>query len=59
MYHDDILITEITTEKHIENVDGVLCRLEDAGLHLNPDQCTFMQPCIEYMGRAMKRVSSN
>ena len=55
MYLADILVTGVTTEKHLENVDAVLSKLEDTGLHLIPDKCTLMQPCIEYLDHLLMK----
>ena len=50
VYIDDVLVTGRRAEEHIRNLDSVLGRLEEAGLHLNRHKCTFMQPRIEYLG---------
>lgn len=49
-YLDDILITGVTDEEHIENLEEVLRRLEKAGLRLNRDKCSFMSSNVEYLG---------
>ena len=53
VYLDDILITGSTMDEHLQNLEAVLGRLHDAGLHLNQDKCTFMQPKIEYLGHVI------
>ena len=40
-------------DEHLQNLEAVLGRLHDAGLHLNRDKCTFMQPKIEYLGHVI------
>ncbi len=48
-----ILVTGGTAKEHLQHLDAVLCRLEEAGLHLNRAKCTFMQPRIQYLGHVI------
>ena len=50
IYLDDILITGTSDEEHLTNLDKVLNRLEEAGLRLKCNKCTFMLPSVEYLG---------
>ena len=50
VYLDDILVTGETEDKHLQNLEQVLSRLEKAGLQLQRQKCTFMQPSVEYLG---------
>ena len=50
VYIDDILITGRTNKEHLQNLETVLQRLQEAGLHLNREKCYFMMPSIEYLG---------
>lgn len=50
IYLDDILVTGETEDKHLQNLEQVLSRLEKAGLQLQRQKCTFMQPSVEYLG---------
>ena len=52
---DDILLAGKNVEHHLEVLNSVLSRLEDAGLRLNKDKCVFMVPSVEYCGQ---RVSA-
>ena len=50
VYLDDILITGRTDAEHIETLDKVLGRLEDAGLRLKRNKCVFMAESVNYLG---------
>ncbi len=47
---DDILVTGKDDIDHLQNLEAVLNRLEEYGLHLKLDKCTFMQKSGIYMG---------
>ena len=49
VYLDDILITGCTDEAHIKMLDEVLRRLNDAGVRLKCEKCSFMLPTVEYL----------
>ena len=49
-YIDDILVTGSTLEEHLQNLDAVLTRLEEARLRLNLKKCSFLQPSLVYLG---------
>lgn len=49
-YIDDIIVTGATEEEHLQNLERVLTRLEQAGLRLRRSKCVFMAPKIEYLG---------
>lgn len=46
-------MTGPTLEEHLRNLDMVLDRLHQAGIHLNRDKCFFLQPRIEYLGHVL------
>ena len=50
VYIDDILVTGTSDEDHLKNLSEVLSRLENAGLHLKKDKCSFMLPEVQYLG---------
>lgn len=50
VYLDDILITGSTEAEHLHNLQEVLSRLEQAGMHLKQNKCAFLLPEVEYLG---------
>ena len=50
VYLDDIIITGSTLAEHRSNLEAVLHRLGEAGLRLNREKCTFLQPEVKYLG---------
>ena len=50
VYIDDILVTGKTVEDHLANLRAVLTRLEDAGVRLKCDTCSFNFPSVEFLG---------
>ena len=50
---DDILISTSTVANHFELLGEVLKRLGEHGLRLNLKKCSFLQPRVEYLGRAV------
>nr|XP_055071051.1 uncharacterized protein K02A2.6-like [Misgurnus anguillicaudatus] len=49
-YLDDILVTGRTEAEHLENLDAVLGRLEEFGLHVEKGKCDFFKDSLEYLG---------
>ena len=52
---DDILITAMSTEKHLQHLDEVLNRLQRNGVRLELSKCKFLQEKIEYLGHMVTR----
>ncbi|KAK2167454.1 hypothetical protein NP493_1277g00055 [Ridgeia piscesae] len=50
MYLDDIILTGATKAQHLETLDMVLGRLEEAGLRLKRKKCTFLADGVVYLG---------
>ena len=50
VYLDDILLTGATVEEHLQLLEEVLRRLEEAGLRLKKSKCAFMLSSVEYLG---------
>lgn len=56
VFQDDILITGPTFEKHVDNLNKVLSKLEAAGLTVNKDKCKFFQKEIYYLGHVLNEA---
>lgn len=50
VYLDDILVTGVNDEEHLQTLDAVFTSLQDAGLHLQRDKCEFLQKEVCYLG---------
>ena len=50
IYLDDILVTGTSEADHLDALDQVLTRLEDAGLRLKQSKCAFLLPSVDYLG---------
>lgn len=50
VYLDDILVTGNTNEQHLQNLRAVLSRLEESGLTLRKEKCSFFLDEVEYLG---------
>ena len=53
VYIDDILITGVSEEEHLQTLDKVLSRLKAEGMRLKRDKCAFMLPKVEYLGHVI------
>ena len=50
VYIDDILVTGRTDEEHMKVLEQVLIRLQEFGLQLKREKCSFLKPSVEYLG---------
>ena len=50
MHLDDVILTGATKAQHLETVDMVLGRLEEAGLQRKRKKCTFLVDEVVYLG---------
>ncbi|XP_033992114.1 uncharacterized protein K02A2.6-like [Trematomus bernacchii] len=50
VYLDDILVSGVDEEDHLQNLETVLAKLEEAGLRLRRSKCTFLEEEVEYLG---------
>ena len=49
-YLDDILITGVTREEHIQNLRNLMATLQKFGLTMNASKCKYFQPELEFVG---------
>ncbi|XP_039602322.1 uncharacterized protein K02A2.6-like [Polypterus senegalus] len=52
-YLDDIIVTGMTDEEHLENLKKVLKRLEEYGLRARLGKCEFLKPSVRYCGHTI------
>ena len=57
MYIDDMLVTGHSNEEHLEILQQVLARLQEYGLCLKKEKCSFMRPSVEYLGYIVDKDS--
>ena len=49
-YLDDVVIFSSSWNQHLDHLQTVLQRLQEAGLTINPSKCDFARAEIEYLG---------
>ena len=49
-YLIDVLVYGENEEKHLQNLNAVLTRLQETGMKLHPDKYEFLKPSVEYLG---------
>ncbi|XP_012943035.1 uncharacterized protein K02A2.6-like [Aplysia californica] len=55
VYLDDILVSGNNAAEHLQNLRGLLQRLQDKGLHCPLEKCSFAQPFVEYLGHYLSK----
>lgn len=55
MYNDNILITGEVEEEHLQTLNAVVTRLENAGVWLKKDKCVFMAADVVYLGHRISK----
>lgn len=55
VYLDDILVTGSSEKEHEANLREVLTRLQEAGLKLCKEKCSFYQPSVQYLGHIIDK----
>ena len=55
VYLDDIVVTGSLDEGHIHNLEEVLSRLSNAGIHLKREKCSFFADQVEYLGHLINK----
>ncbi|KAL5517106.1 hypothetical protein EMCRGX_G002578 [Ephydatia muelleri] len=57
-YLDDILISGSSDKEHLTNLEEVLKRLREAGIHLCKEKCVFWAESVEYLGHVCQVAKS-
>ena len=52
---DDMIVSGKTDEEHLENLESVLKRLQDAGLKANKERCEFFRDRVQFCGHEIDR----
>ena len=55
VYLDDILVTGMTEQEHLTNLEQVLQRLESAGMMLKRPECAFHLESVSYLGHMISK----
>lgn len=55
VFMDDILVTAKNRELHHERLEAVLKRLQDCGLRVCKDKCTFFAKSVDYLGHTIDK----
>lgn len=55
VYQDDILCTGPNKQQHLETLEKVLQRLENAGLTVKPSKCEFFKESVNYLGHKISK----
>ena len=55
VYLDDILVSGRSMQEHLVNLEEVLKRLEEAGLRLKKEKCSFLMQEVEYLGHRISK----
>ena len=50
IYLDDVLVTGRTDQEHLQSLESVLAKINDAGLLLKNEKCVFMTESVTYLG---------
>ena len=54
-YLDDILVFSPDIETHLQHLDSIFARLQEVGLKLKKEKCSFIKAHIQYLGHIISR----
>ena len=54
VYLDDVIILGRNFHDHLQNIQSVLHRIDEAGLKLKPPKCKFFRESVEYLCQGME-----
>ena len=52
-YIDDILVTRVSEEEHLHNLEEVLKRLRQHGVRVKAEKCAYFQDTVEFLGHGI------
>ena len=52
---DDVLVFGATQEEHDDRLRGVLRRIQDSGMTLNPEKCEFSRSRVKFLGHVVDK----
>ena len=52
---DDMIVSGETDEEHLENLESMFKRLQDAGLKANKEKCEFFRDRVQFCGHEIDR----
>ena len=55
VYLDDVIVVGRSFSEHLQNLDNVFRRLQNAGLKLKPQKCAFLKTEVLYLGHLVSR----
>ena len=58
VYIDDILVASPDLPTHMQHLQAVFSRLQEAGLVLNVKKCEFAKPVVEFLGHSISSSGS-
>lgn len=50
VYNDDVVVFDTNWKDHLDNVEALVKRLDEAGLVVNLAKCDFVKASVQYLG---------
>ncbi|XP_067947253.1 uncharacterized protein [Watersipora subatra] len=54
-YLDDLIVTDSSKSEHWCNLDKLLARLQEYGLHIQREKCEFFKNAVDYLGHIIDK----
>ncbi len=55
MFEDDLNVHNSSWDKHLQNLDMVLCKLKGVNFKLNLNKCSFATKSITFLGHVVSK----